>query len=628
MALIHVFRGGCIVAIAAAVIAGCQVKPPVPAAAMAPEPPRPVNPAQIPADSPAHLCSADARLYLQFDDLAKWRSARQNDPLVEYLWQGIADIRPKGMWDEAGRTLGMNEDALTDLYFGQCLAIIGESSSTNTPYVIVSRAEPSDLKRLPGVMPLKSAALVERDGAKPFATFTSQDDKLLFAIHDRWLIVAPVKNKEHFKRAVAYAAGRVTGPEVSKIPWLSWLVVGSAKPQAAGGAKPQAAAAIPTLVDDEDFQTLVTKLPRERTLLLYTRDRNRKSSHAAAVSMDGPKLVAQYAGHIDKLDELYEQFDHGNGVDFGFMPASAITAASLNLVKKDAKGLGALNLFLFPKNVKEHVLPKLAAPMVVFLGRIDGDKIKPNPGVGVPAFGVAIRMSDPSVLGDLNRIVGGVHLMANVGQLNILEGVFGGKTIKADGLEYRIANFGSALTKQIKDPETKKMFDLPDTAGLTSLTYGRIGQWFVVCSQEALYKECAAAHASREMQLASTQVYRSFPFEMKEGLVMSALTRAPELAALTRELSAYWAKVESRAKKEVAGGKPKPAAPSGQGLPGEEVEADGGGKRIRQPMEWIANAIKHRDSFYIQIWRDGDGHLRGTLGTVPSPAAPAASTTE
>jgi hypothetical protein len=597
--------------------AGCQVKPLPPAPLAAADPNKPVNPGGIAADSPAHLASSESRLYLQFDNMAQWRAARERDPLVEYLWQGIAEMRPKGMWDEAIKTLGLDEDGLTDRYFGHCLAIVGETGSTSAPYVIISRVAPAYLAQLPMALSLKPLGVTASAGgtghaagpgmpplvAPPFGVFTSKDGQLLFALHDRWLIAAPARHRGYFDGAVLFAASRVVPASTSN----------SAAAAAASPAAKKPGAL--SMVEDDDFQKSICKVPGERTLLLYTRDKDRKGRHAVSVAMDGAKLVARYAGTIDKIDELYEQFDHGNEVDFGFVPASAISAASVNLMKKDSKGIAALNLFLFPHNIQDDVLPKLSAPIIVFLDKIDGAKIKPNPGVSVPAVGVAIRMNDASVAHDLDRIVGGLRFLANVGELDVIGGVFGGKEVESDGLRYRIADFGKTLVKQIKDAETARMFKLPDAAGLTHLTYGRLGQWYVVCTQEALYKECAAAYAKKELQLGQSPAFATFPFQMREGLLISGLTRAPELAALTRELSGYWEKMEEKARKEA--GLPAPKDPDAPDAPGS------GARKIRRPMEWIANAVKHRDSFYVQVWRDKEGDLLGHLSTVDPVKGPA-----
>lgn len=583
-------------------LTGCQVKQEAPQ----PIPLRlfPLNSANISNESVAHFCPAEARFYLQFDDMARWRRERADDPLVKHLWSTIAELRPPGMWNAAAKAKNLDEAALTDLYFGTSLAIIGEKSDTKTPYVIISRVAARDLEELPSIMPLLPLHWPENRNMQPFQTFTSQDGQLLFAMRDQWLLVAPVKFQAYFESVLSFAVSRAN-QEISGLPGHALLYMDQSF--------------APSIVEDEHFQNLLIKLPKDRDLFFYTRDRMRKNHHVASVAMQGSTLHASYVGTIDKLDDLYQQFDHGSDVNFGFMPTSTISAASLNIVKKDAKGLGALNLFVFPKTMEKDVLPKLAAPIVVFLTRIEGNRITPNPGTAVPGVGVAIRMNDSSVTDELNRIVGGLHFLADVSRLDLLGGIIGSRTVRKDGLTYRIADFGDTLTKQIKDPETARMFKLPDAAGLTRLTYGRIGEWFLICTQESLYHECAAAYADESLRFTSSKDFARYPFEQKDRLIMSALTQAPELAALTAELNQFWKRMEAEAQSVEQPRKPaviEPPVQSAEAAEGEEDDESEGSRRIRRPMEWIAEAIKHRDSFHLQVWRDEDGALRGQMSTV------------
>ena len=590
-------------------LTGCQIKHETPAPLVMDV--VPANIASIPQNSPAHWCPSEARFYLQFDHMAKWRSERADDPLVKHLWQTIAELRPKGMWDAAAKALNMDEAALTDRYFGECLAIIGEKNDTKTPYVIVSRVNSEYLSELPQIMPLVPLQLsldiqttlpaFLMDAELPFQTFSSKDGQLLFAVHDDWLFVAPVKFNDYFKSVLRFA--NIKAPERS-----------TGFPSAFESLSD--APRLKSIVEDGQFQTLLAKLPRERDLFFYTRDSRRKNHHAAAVVMHGDQLQAHYVGTIDKMDDLYEQFEQGKNIDFGFMPRSTISAASLNLVKRDAKGLGALNLFVFPKSIEADVLPKLASPIVVFLSRVEGNRIKPDPGTAVPGLGIAIRMKDPDVANELSRIVGGLHFMADVSRLDLLGGIMGSRSVSKNGLTYRIADFGDALTKQIKDPESARMFKLPNAAGLTSLTYGRIGDWFVICSQESLYHECAAAYADESLRFTSSSDFSRYPFEDKERLIMSALTQAPQLAALTKELDQFWERMESQAKAQAAPADTETSKSAPEIDSADDAAVAKGSRRIRQPMEWIADAIKHRDSFYMQVWRDSEGNLRGQMSTV------------
>lgn len=552
----------------------CQPKP-KPQAVPAPAP----NLAGIAPDSPAFLCPADAKLYIQVNQMARWRGARRDDPLIEQFWKGIESVKPAGFWAETAGQLGISEDEFADRYFGDCFAVIRRSGRG---VVLVSRVKQADLQGLVSGMKLVAAPLA--DTTVP--TYVSESFPLCISTFaggqsdSGWLMIGGRKHETHFREMAAFVAQRRA---------LSGL--GARTPEGTG---------IRVLPEDADFQSLLSKLPARQDLLLYTAD-GPKSRHVAGLELSSRRMTAQYVGRIDKSEQVYQQFAQSSGVDFGPLPATTIFAATANLSKKDDRGMGLLNLLVFPRRMDEDVLPKLEAPMLVFLGQVDGARLAPDPGFAVPAIGAAVRMKDPSVAADLDRIVGGLHFFTSLGRLDLIGGMMGGKTVQQHGLTYKVTDFGSTLTRALKDAEMKRMFQLPDVQAMTKLTHGPIGPWYVVCTQEALFLEWAQAYAQEEKRLTHSPGFQHFRFENREGLIMSGMMRAPQFAELMKGVSAYWAKIEARA----AGRDEDAAAPP-----------ESAGERIRKPMEWIGDAIKRRDSFTVQVWRDPQGDLAGKLTVV------------
>lgn len=556
----------CILVALPLVLSACQPKP-TPQAIPAPSP----NLAGIDPDSPAFLCPADAKLYVQVNHMARWRAARRDDPLVEQVWKSIESVRPPGFWAESARQLGITEDQFADRYFGDCFAVIRRSGRG---VVLLSRVKQADLQALVSGTKLVAAPLV---GAT-VPTYASESFSLYLSTFtdDRsdsgWLMIGGRKHEAHFTEMTEFVAQR----------------------RASEGTSSRA------LPEDSDFQSLMQKLPGPQDLLLYTTD-GPKTRHVAALELASRRMTAHYLGRVDKSEQVYQQFSQSSGVDFGPLPATTIFAATSNLSKKNDRGMGLLNLLIFPRTMEDDVLPRLEAPMLVFLDQVDGAKLAPDPGFAVPAIGAAVRMKDPAVAADLDRIVGGLHFLTSLQRLDLIGGMIGGRTVQQQGLTYRVTDFGTTLTKALKDPELKRMFQLPDVQAMTRLTHGPIGPWYVVCTQEALFIEWAQAYADENKRLTHSPHFQHFTFEKREGLIMSGLMRAPQFAALMKGVSAYWAKMEARA----AGRDEDTAAP-----------ADSAGERIRKPMEWIGDAIKRRDSFTVQVWRDPQGDLAGKLTVV------------
>ncbi|MEX2216187.1 MAG: hypothetical protein WD768_18900 [Phycisphaeraceae bacterium] len=545
---------------------------------------RPINRADLSADSPARLVPDDVQLYMQFDGLAQLRAAQPDDALVEHLWNSLADIRPQGMWTKASAALGLTEEQLVDRYFGTRFVIVGERPSTASPIVVLSQVEPEHLKQLPQAMGLKPIELSLN--VKPFETWVNEEASLFVATHDRWLVIASKANEAYAQNFLYYAANKVAIRFLSESAWISVAMKKS-------------------LAEHPGFQDMLTKLPPRGTMLLYTHETEKQNQHAVVIDITPGGLTARYAGRIEKIDELYAQFEQTQGVDFGLLPRSVLMATTVNLMKRDQKGIGLLNLFIIPRTIETDVLPKLSAPIIAFLSQIEGDAISPRPDVKhIPAVGLAIHMKDPAVADDLGNIMGGLHFIASAADLDLVRGVFGGTTLKRPGYTVRELDFGQVLIKQIKDRPTREMFAMPDAAGLTKIYYGTIGSWFVICSQEELYRQCVEAEADTKRRLTASPILRQFPFASRDGLLVSGMLRAPEFVALTNELADYWKKMEAK----------------GEGLKDNATDKkkkkDSAAHRITQPVIWVGEALKHRHSFYVQIWRDTEGDLQGELRTV------------
>ncbi len=576
----------------------CHAAPPVALPVQSPDPF--TNPAGIAEGNFAFVAPANVSLFLQFDNVADWRGSAANEALAAQVWKALKEVEEPRVWLPAVAALGMSHEQLRERYFGRSLAFVGADGSEGLAYAVWSSAEPAHLLALPVAMQLKQQSAATADSR--FDTFTSADGSVLMAIHEDRFLVAPVRHRAWFEKLIRFAADQ--SPQSPQ----NTLAIRSS--QTASTTTDTAGATLPAkaLARDDRFQDLLQKLPSDRSVLLFTQDAKQDGRHAVVVTMNGEHLSAHYAARIRKFDEFYRQFEHTSGANFGPAPSDAIMAASVNLIKKDNKGIGFLNLFVFPKNMEDHVLPKLAAPMVVFLTSMPGSELKSDVTVRVPVGVVAIRLKDRGVADDLDRIVGGFHLFANLGEFNVLEGVFGGSREMEGDVAFRVADFGQAIVKRIKDPATVKMFRMPELKLLTHISYGRIGDWYVMCTQEKTFRQLAKVHGQAAATLDGSGAARLFKLDDRSEVIFNGMVRAPQLATLSDELTEYWKKLEVKA--EV------PAPSQEEAAAKKKREESAAARQIRKPMEWIADAIKHRHSFSVQVWRDEAGDLRGMMKTV------------
>ena len=592
--------------LSAMVLTACHVNQPALAPAPPPEPF--TNPAGIPEDNFAFLTPARVSLYLQFDNVATWRGSPANEALAAQVFKAMKEVLDPQAWSIAAGTLGLSTEQLRDQCFGQSLAFVGVDGGEGLAYAVWSRADPARLLALPGAMQLKPIS--NSKGSDAMTLYVSADDSLLLAIREDRLLVAPGRHRAWFEQLAAFASTQLQSPSDDAVTLRAvstssaFIAMTEAMPQ----AKVVASRHDKVLARDERYQDLLQKLPSERSVLLFTQDPKQDGRHAVVVAMKGEHLSAHYAARIKKFDEFYRQFERAGGASFGPAPSDAIAAASVNLIKKDNKGMGMLNFFVFPRNMEDHVLPKLAAPMVVFLTSMPGSELKKDVTVRVPVGVVAIRLKNRDVADDLDRIVGGFHLLANLGELNVIEGVFGGQRETEGDVAFRVADFGQAIVKRIKDPATVKMFKLPELQLLTRISYGRIGDWYVLCTQEKAFRQLVKQHGKSEATLDGSGAARAFQLDAGGEVIFNGVVRAPQLAGLSDELTEYWKKLEVKAE--------LPAPTQEEAAARKKREETAAARQIRKPMEWIADAIKHRHSFSVQVWRDEAGDLRGVMKTV------------
>ena len=592
---------------------GCRTAPqtptadaPRPAAVLVPPaaPPTPpwIAPALAaaitePLDDPAMLCPASAVGYLRVDRLAQWRASGESDPLVKYVWQTVQALGPPSCWQRAAKHLGWDNDAMLDAYFGRTVALIGQRVDGQPALVVASRIGAEALRKLPAAAGLKpwappGAGAGPESGVRrpesarsrgaglvsvgPFAMYSTEEDgeAFVFAIGKRWLLIVEQKRIEHLRRVLTVTPRRGAG----------------------GGENHADDTVNPPLAELPAYRQLLAKLPTGRSALLSTGNSKGTERHAAAVVRHGRDLTVHYVATGTKLARIDRRAAHSAGVDFGLLPAATVSAATINMLDRSPRQFGLLDLLLFPHKIGAQILPKLSPPMIVFLGTVPGAEVRPDPGGAVPVVGAAVKLNDYTAARDLDRLVAGLHLVANLRELDLIRSVFGLRRVKAGDTTFHVADFGEALSKRLKDPQLSPLLRLPSSAGLTRLSFGRIGQWYVLCSQEAFFRRCIAADADGAKRLTHTNAFGAFAFESRPQLIASAMTRADELSTLVKNTADFYSHAHTEAPGNSA---------TTRSLPD-----------LGAPLRWFAEALQYHQSFYFQLWQDRDDTLCGKLQIV------------
>ena len=116
------------------------------------------------------------------------------------------------------------------------------------------------------------------------------------------------------------------------------------------------------------------------------------------------------------MRDVFKMMDKGAALDFGPAPKETIGALSINLLDRDPdpRRTAFLDQLVAPKTFVGDIMPKLSGPIVVMMGQIPADRVVPATDIPTPVIALAIRMKDPAVSGDIDRMFDGVLMFVNL----------------------------------------------------------------------------------------------------------------------------------------------------------------------------------------------------------------------
>ena len=536
-------------------------------------------------DDPASIVPADATLYVRIENGGGILDADETDPLAREAWNAIQGLIPAGFWRGSAPQLGLDERALLRELFTRDLVLVDQSIAATRRLVVLSRVSEKILRDLPAAARLEPWPLQERVGPYRLWRGESEGKAYLIALGERWLAFTSVDGADHIRRLlVARSAGE------------------------------------PTLDANDAYRDLLSRLPAERRAVMFTQTADGSQAHALVLIGNAPRYEARYAARAPDVEKYVDAVAAKQKLDFGPLPDDVVAAGAVNVLTHEVPSEGVLDMLLFPHSFRARIWERIEPPVLFFLGRLPRAEIAPDPGFDVPVFGIAVRLENDDVARDLDRVCSGIHFLVSLGQLALAEGFFGVEEVKAGGVEYHRADFGPVLRATGNDSLLGKLANAPSARGLTQIAYGRVDDYYVICTQEAFLRRWRDASRSAMTRLTSARDFGAFEFEERDGLIFSALTRGPELSKLVDEAIAFLR--ESRDGETGARVEPDATsvtnddgeAPEGDGAAGDSgPDDDDGAARIERPLRWLAGGLEQSSTFSVQVWHGADGLLYGRL---------------
>lgn len=402
--------------------------------------------ATVSAQQAAHLAPADAGLYIEVAKLAELRKQMADDPVVALLQEQMPHRRQPKAWEQIQDAMGLSGEEIFDRYFGMRVVVIAEHARNNPPGVLLSQVSEAD-----AALAIEKLQLQHVDDVNGFAAYRTGDGKGVFAFGRGWMAMTDHRHREYAKHVIE-------GIEAGE-----------------------------SLADDATFKAWTGRLPRDPQAMLFARDGD-SDVHVLTASHGEAGLKVNYAGKSPQWFTLLDKVpvDATAPLTYGPLPASTLGAISLNLkgTADDPRFVAFIDRLLAGKSFTRDVMPKLGTPSVLWLSRVPGDAIKPAIDPPAPAIGLALHMADPAVAEDLQRIMEQLVVVFNVATMQWQTPPATTRTIQHAGGELRAADLGPALAQRIK---------VPQYGGVVTLTWGRVGEWFVVTTAEAAHRQVLEA---------------------------------------------------------------------------------------------------------------------------------------
>jgi hypothetical protein len=535
-----------------------------------------------PGDDAAALCPDDARFFAAVPSLSLHAPSSGADPISSALWQLI---------ERTGIPAAFSRDpAARDRLFQGPVAIIERKLAGRFGLVILIRTPSAPA----ALAPFKPIPLSEPP-LGPFRLVHLGDRKqITAAVGKRWIALAPSSHHLHLRHTLTAVAHR----------------------------RIDSSAGTGSLANQTTFANLRIDLRPAHQPELFVRDWRNHQRHALALVTTGSQTVVHYRAYSRDLPRLMDSTHHTQGIDFGPLPADVVSAATLNSLMPvmTTTGRRVANLLALPRDFTTDIQPRLASPMLAFVSRLpagsDSTKVRPT------VVGLAVRLRDPSAGPMLDGMIASAYRLVQLSAGDLVRTVLPGiRTRRHAGFTYRVADFGQSLSGQVTDPFWSKLLDLPQGAGLQRLSYGRVGDWWIVCSQEAFMRQCIEAQRDPQQRIAGSARLAAHAMETRSDLLLSAVMDGEAFGQMVDQASAYWQRMTQASARQPTSKSAAPPRPQEPATP-PAIRHD---PAMDQPLKWLAEAYGTRQNFKLQVWRENPVVVAGRMELLNTPGQQASS---
>ena len=589
-----------------------------------------------PVHDPAEMCFADTDAYLRIKGLSA-HPRTGSDALLDLASELVEELRSDGFSKEVAEAFGDTPAALFHRFFGADVAVVRHGRERNAPVMIISKAAPEDIERLPDALGAMVWSASTTTGGYPtyqFSVGEKEPVEMLLAIGTNWFFLCEKQQVDGLRKMLR--AGETARSVLSDHPEYRRF---TPEAEAFGFAFVRGIAkdviGVAAMITEEGYELdLFSEIDLPEDAVLPSPDES--SPH--------PFLVERHT------------------LDFGPIPEHAAAVFALNVLHRKPKDLGVLDIPVIFGSVRSTILPGVEPPLIAALVEVDAPDSKGNETV--PAFALCARVDDVSVAKALNDVMGTFHFLATLGALEFKRSIFGISKREYKGSSYTVADFGDGIVARLPESFLLPLVDLPEPSGLHKLSFGRVGDWYVVSSQEACFEACIDAAENPKESWSENPVLNApelqklrknlatFTLEPSRvgtlvehataryeraqsdsgngdeadvATVQPAKTVRP-FAALgdvmyglsdsARDLTEAWRRLHTVAKEEPAPKKKSSLGEKKRTVQSTKPEHIEEGRNALRSLREVSAALERYQTMHFQLWRGSDDHPRATIRMV------------
>jgi hypothetical protein len=398
---------------------------------------------------------ADTAVVVEVNHAGQWSESFGDNQLGQILLRVTPANRFIRGWRRMQRMLGQTSAQMVDNYFGQSVILLAAHTDPGSPMVIISRLANREL----ATDLIQKLQLEEREVFEDHHIYQTPDAGAILSLHDTspTIIFTSERNTAYLKRLIL------------------------------------AAKTEPLLKDDKVFNQFLTAIPDNTVLKGYVRP-DGDEKHSFFVTNDANAIKAQYIGKMSEMMSVLSQLGSNEPHQFGPLPPDCMAALSVNLNHQqlqDTSVVEMINKIIAPKTFAADLQPKLGKSIVLFLN-------KPDQMQMLPAVGIALQMKDHDLTADMDTFMKNVMVVSTMSMEKQRSQEPGQAQQPIAPVQPTLVTHNKTAYRTAPVANIKMIQQGMTVITPIQLSWGRINDWYVICSDKQTFCQCVDNPADKQ----------------------------------------------------------------------------------------------------------------------------------